>query len=75
MVFRGALKTQTEQNFPQLLHDEAESHICKTGTKLSISVGEADTGDSDSISDIMHLADTRMYDEKIEYYRVSGDKR
>ena len=73
--FTAIIKTQTEQNFPKLLHDEAESHICTTGTKLSISVGEADTNDSDSIPHIMHLADKRMYDEKKEYYRLTGDKR
>ena len=73
--FTAIIKTKTEHNFSKMLHDEAEKHICKTGTKLSISVGEADTGDSDSIPHIMHLADTRMYDEKKEYYRLSGDKR
>ena len=73
--FTAIIKTQTEQNFSKMLHDEAESRICTTGTKLSISVGEAETGDSDSVPHIMHLADTRMYDEKKEYYRVSGDKR
>ncbi|MGN0576041.1 MAG: GGDEF domain-containing protein, partial [Ruminococcus sp.] len=73
--FTAIIKKPTDQNFRKLLHDEAEKHICTTGTKLSISVGEADTRDSDSIRDIMNLADTRMYDEKKEYYRLSGDKR
>lgn len=73
--FTAIIEKETSQDFHQLLQKEAETYILKTGTKLSISVGEADNNDSNKLRDIIHLADKRMYEEKKKYYILICDAR
>lgn len=73
--FAAVIEEKTEQDFSRLIYTEAENCICKSGTKLSISVGEADLTDSEDICELVHLADKRMYEEKRNYYKLTGDMR
>lgn len=73
--FAAIIEKETADDFHLLLQKEAGTHLLKTGTKLSISVGVADSKDAESLRDIIQLADKRMYDEKNEYYIITGKTR